>query len=77
MTKHSEQSGAETFLRPGQVRARLGVASSTLWNYVHNELLTPAHRTPGGHARFRDSDVTALEAKLSASPGCQPAGAVA
>lgn len=55
----------ERLLRPMQVQRLLGVAASTLWNYVHQGLLTPAQRTAGGHARYRESEVAAFKAALS------------
>ena len=60
MANLSELAGSEELLRPGQVQKLLGVAASTLWTYVHQGLLSPAHRTPGGHARYRESDVVSL-----------------
>lgn len=60
------RSDAERFLRPAQVQDTLGIAASTLWNYVHvRKLLRPSHWTAGGHARYRESDVFALIAELS------------
>ena len=63
MPNLSERAG-ERLLRPIQVQRQLGVAASTLWNYVHQGVLTPVHHTPGGHARYRESDVRALVAEL-------------
>ena len=65
MPKPSERTSAEKLLRPIQVQMQLGIAASTLWNYVHQGLLTPVQRTAGGHARYRESDVCALVAELS------------
>ena len=65
MTNLSERASDEDLLRPIQVRKRLGVAASTLWNYVHQGLLTPAQHTAGGHARYRESEVAAFTAQLS------------
>ena len=48
-----------------QVQKLLGIAASTLWSYVHQGLLTPAQRTHGGHARYRESEVAAFRAQLS------------
>ena len=59
------ERASERLLRPIQVQRQLGVAASTLWNYVHQGLLTPAQVTAGGHARYRESDVRALVAELS------------
>ena len=67
MPNHSERASGERLLRPIQVQRSLGVVASTLWNYVHQGLLTPAQRTPGGHARYRESDVATLKARLSVS----------
>ena len=66
MPNHSEQASAERLLRPKQVQDFLGIAASTLWNYVHGGLLTPSHRTVGGHARYRESEVVAFKVGLSA-----------
>ena len=65
MPKLSERASGEDLLRPIQVQKQLGVAASTLWNYVHQGLIKPAQRTAGGHARYRESDVRALVAELS------------
>ena len=65
MADLSERASAERLLRPIQVQKQLGIAASTLWNYVHQGLLTPAQRTAGGHARYRESEVRALVAELS------------
>jgi predicted DNA-binding transcriptional regulator AlpA len=67
MPNHSERASAERLLRPKQVQDLLGIAASTLWNYVHRDLLTPSHHTVGGHARYRESEVVAFKAGLS---GC-------
>ena len=61
----SERANGEALLRPIQVQKLLGIAASTLWNYVHQGLLTPAQRTHGGHARYRESEVAAFKAQLS------------
>lgn len=65
MPNSSERASAERLLRPIQVQRQLGIAASTLWNYVHQGLLTPAQHTAGGHARYRESEVRALVAELS------------
>jgi DNA-binding transcriptional MerR regulator len=65
MPKLSERASGEDLLRPIQVQKQLGVAASTLWNYVHQGLTNPTQRTAGGHARYRESDVRALVAELS------------
>ena len=62
----SERASAERLLRPKQVQDLLGIGATALWNYVHQEVLKPAHRTPGGHARYRESDVVSLLAELKA-----------
>jgi DNA-binding transcriptional MerR regulator len=66
MANLSELASGERLLRPGQVQKLLGVAASTLWSYVHRGLITPAQRTAGGHARYRESEVAAFKAQLSA-----------
>jgi predicted DNA-binding transcriptional regulator AlpA len=66
MPKHSEQANPDRFLRPKQVQDLLGIGATALWNYVHQDVLRPAHRTPGGHARYRESDVASLLAELKA-----------
>lgn len=67
MAKPSELASVEPFLRPKQVQDALGIAASTLWNYVHvRKLLQPAQHTAGGHARYRESDVASLLAELKA-----------
>jgi len=72
----SERASVERLLRPKQVQELLGIAASTLWYYVHRNLLTPSHHTAGGHARYRESEVAAFKAELSdRSP--RPAKAVA
>lgn len=72
MPNPSERAENEQLLRPGQVQRLLGVAASTLWNYVHRGLITPAQRTAGGHARYRESEVCAFKARLSV-PSATPA----
>lgn len=66
MPNHSERAIGERLLRPIQVQRLLGIAASTLWNYVHQGLLTPAQRTAGGHARYREADVRSLLDDLEA-----------
>jgi len=66
MPNLSERADGERLLRPIQVQRLLGVAASTLWNYGKAGLLTPAQRTAGGHARYRESDVVSLLAELKA-----------
>jgi predicted DNA-binding transcriptional regulator AlpA len=75
MPNHSEQVSTERLLRPKQVRDSLGIAASTLWNYVHAGLLTPCQHTAGGHARYREAEVAAFKATLT-GPG-QPLTKVA
>lgn len=65
MPNSSERASGERLLRPIQVQRQLGIAASTLWNYVHQGLLTPAQHTAGGHARYWESEVRALVAELS------------
>ena len=65
MPKPSERASGGDLLRPIEVQKQLGIAASTLWNYVQQGLLTPAQRTAGGHARYRESEVRALVAELS------------
>lgn len=65
MPNLSERADGERLLRPKQVQGLLGVAASTLWNYVQMGLITPAQRTAGGHARYRESEVAAFRAQLS------------
>ena len=38
------RASGERLLRPIQVQRLLGIAASTLWNYVHQGLITPAQR---------------------------------
>jgi DNA-binding transcriptional MerR regulator len=64
MANLSELASGERLLRPGQVQQLLGIAASTLWSYVHRGLITPAQRTAGGHARYRESEVAAFKAQL-------------
>ncbi len=66
MANLSELASSEELLRPGQVQKLLGVAASTLWSYVHQGVLTPVQRTPGGHGRYAESDVLSLLAELKA-----------
>jgi predicted DNA-binding transcriptional regulator AlpA len=77
MANPSERASGERLLRPIHVQRLLGIAASTLWNYVHQQgLLTPAQHTAGGHARYRESEVAALRARLS-TPVEVPAEAAA
>lgn len=45
---------------PGFVAKRFGVAVSTVRYWVLVEIIKPHSRTPGGHMRFRDSEVERL-----------------
>lgn len=65
MTDLSGQVSADRILRPKQVQQLLGIAATTLWNYVHRGLLRPSHRTAGGHARYRESEIAAFKARHS------------
>jgi DNA-binding transcriptional MerR regulator len=66
MPNISERANPERLLRPKQVQALLGIGATALWNYSKAGLLRPAHRTAGGHARYRESDVRSLLAELEA-----------
>lgn len=47
-------------LTASQAATRLGVSVRTLSRYVAAGLITPRHRTAGGHRRFAVEDVEAL-----------------
>jgi excisionase family DNA binding protein len=49
----------DVMLKPGEVASRFGVAPYTVARWAREGVL-PAQRTPGGHRRFRESDVVAL-----------------
>ena len=66
MPNLSECAKGEELLRPVQVRRLLGVCPTTLWNYGKDGLLKPVQHTAGGHARYRESDVAAFMATLTA-----------
>ena len=73
MPNLSERTVADRLLRPKQVQAMLGVVASTLWNYKQAGLIEPAQNTAGGHARYLESEVVALRAKLTAKRARVPA----
>jgi DNA-binding transcriptional MerR regulator len=65
----------DLLLTPGQARRLCGdVAVSTWGRWVKQELIKAAHRTLGGHRRFRVSDVRAFRATLTQT-GVRPAEA--
>lgn len=47
------------WLSSGEASRMIGVDRRTLRGYEDKELIT-AHKTPGGHRRYRKSDVDAL-----------------
>lgn len=49
-----------TLITTTQVAERFNVDPSTVRKWVDKGLITPAMSTPGGHYRFRQSDIDAL-----------------
>ena len=56
----------DPFLRPRQAARLLGVEPRTVSNWARHGLLQ-AHRTSGGHHRFRLSDVKRLAGNMPAA----------
>jgi predicted site-specific integrase-resolvase len=55
----------DRLLPPAKVRRRFGIGKTTLQEWDTAGILKAAQRTAGGHRRYRESDVSALAAKLS------------
>ena len=51
--------------RPHEVAAMFGVTTTTIARWARIGRLTPSVRTPGGHRRFRRSDLPGLELDLT------------
>jgi len=49
----------ESFLTPAEVQALFRVHAATLWKWERDGKLSPI-RTPGGHRRYRETEVRAL-----------------
>lgn len=50
----------ETLLTPRETAEMLGVGTNTLARWARTGVLEPAVRTPGGHRRYRHTDVETL-----------------
>ena len=64
----SPQAASQHTLTPGQVAAMFNVNPKTVARWASSGLLG-AIRTPGGHRRFRESDVVALLNRRTPAPG--------
>lgn len=64
MSAPSINRGAETLLTPGQVATLFHVDPKTVTRWAHAGRLGSL-RTPGGHRRFRESEVMELLASLT------------
>jgi excisionase family DNA binding protein len=58
-------TGPGAFLTTREAAARLGVTVNAIKAWIRDEQL-PALRTPGGHHRIAEADLTAFQARLSA-----------
>lgn len=62
-----ESAGSsDKLLRPIKVQKLYGIAPSTLRSWAESGRLRAAHRTSGGHRRYREADVVSLLAELKA-----------
>jgi excisionase family DNA binding protein len=64
MTSPAFHGGHETLMTPGQVAALFHVDPKTVTRWALAGRLSSL-RTPGGHRRFRESEVTALLVSLT------------
>lgn len=71
-TQQSRQNGQEQLLTPGEVAALFRVDPKTVTRWATAGRIGSI-RTPGGHRRFRESEVRTLLAELT-SDSSQPAG---
>ena len=55
-------------LRIGPLAARFGISPETLRVWERRGLVPPARRTAGGHRRYGDEHVVALEGLLGPAP---------
>jgi len=60
-----ERSGGADYLTTGEAARRLGVSTPTVRRAQRRGALPLAYRTPGGHPRFRATDVEAYARQLS------------
>ncbi len=60
-----ERSGGADYLTTGEAACRLGVSTPTVRRAQRRGALPLAYRTPGGHPRFRATDVEAYARQLS------------
>ena len=65
------EDGAEPLLTPAEVAEFFRVDRKTVTRWATNGRLRFL-RTPGGHRRFRESDVRALLAELTTTPKDSP-----
>lgn len=68
MGQTARQAGA--LLSSGDVAAAFGVDRKTVHRWATSGRL-PSAKTPGGHHRFRQSDVDALLSALTAAPAVE------
>lgn len=54
-----DTAGTEKWLRPAEVAEMLRVSTSSVSRWAAGGLI-PSIRTPGGHRRYRESDVRAI-----------------
>jgi excisionase family DNA binding protein len=57
-------SGTEKWLMPAEAAALFPASTRALRKWARAGLLS-AHRTPGGHRRYREAEVLALVAELA------------
>lgn len=57
-------SGTERWLKPAEAAALFPASTRALRNWARAGLIS-AHRTAGGHRRYRESDVVALVESLA------------
>ena len=57
------------YITTSEVAARFGVNTATVRRWVLNGRFTPDITTPGGHHRFREETVAALESESAHGAG--------
>ncbi len=62
MKKHKTPANINTLFTPGQIFNIIGISRRQLQYWDTTGLITPSHRTEGGHGRYTFQDLIALKA---------------